>query len=453
VYQPQIAAVTCPLCGRRYGAQVQSIIDVGQDPEAKTKLLRGKLNVAACPQCGNTGMLNVPFVYHDPDKELLLCFLPPELSLRGDDQHKLVGNLTNRVLSSLAPEERKGYLLQPKIFLGLQGLLDEIVQADGITKEQLDAQRAKLNLIQRFLDATSEDVLRVLVREHDDQLDYEFFYLLTGSIEMARAAPPAPPDRGGWGGDRVKRLLALREKLLEFSSLGKASRVEREVAEALEEGMTREEFLEKVIECESDAELEALIAVGRRMLDYQFFRSLTSRIEAHEGEGNAAEAQRLKGLRSRILEIRDRLAAEARAMVQEKAVLLGEIFESEDPEEALREHVEEIDDAFFAVLSANIEQTEAKGDKEAARKLKRLENLALELLQERAPRPIRFINQLMGAQYPRETKRLLEENVEQVNDELLKVLDLVIANLNRGGDKKAARHLREIRDQARAMLK
>jgi hypothetical protein len=441
---PQIMPVTCPLCGRRFAAQVWNIIDAGKDPEARTKLLQGKINVATCPQCGNAGMLNTPFVYHDPEKELLLCFLSPELNLRGDDQHKLVGDLTNRVISSLPPEKRKGYLLQPKIFLSLQNLMEDIVQAEGISKEMLEARKAKLNLINRFLDATSDEVLRILAREHDDELDYEFFSILTASIEMARAEGEE---------NRAKRLLALREKLLEFSSLGKASRVEREVAEALEEGMTREEFLEKTIVCESEAELEALIAVGRHMLDYQFFRSLTSRIEAHEGEGNAEAAQQLKGLRSRILEIRDRLDAETRAILQERADLLREIFESEDLEEAMREHLEEIDDAFFAVLSANIKQAEATEDKEAARKLKRIANLAFELLQERAPRPIKLINQLLKAQYPRETKRLLEENVEQVDNELVSTLNRTIENLNRSGQKRAAQHLREVRDQARAMLK
>lgn len=444
MFQPQTVPVPCPLCGRRFAAQVQSIIDVGQDPEAKSKLLRGKINIATCPQCGNAGMLNVPFVYHDPDKELLLCFLPSELGLRGDDQHKLVGDLTNRLIGSLPPEKRKGYLLQPKIFLSLPGLIDEVVQADGVTREMLETRKAKLNLIQRFLDATSDEVLRVLVRENDGQLDYEFFSLLTASIEIARAEGEE---------DKARRLLGLWEKLLEFSSLGRASRVEREVAEALQEGMTREEFLEKVIECESDAELTAVIALGRRMLDYQFFRSLTSRIEAREEEGNAEEAQRLKHLRSRILEIRDRLDAETQAMLQKKATLLKEIFESEDLGEALREHVEDIDEVFFAILSSNIEHAEAGGEKEVARKLKRLETLAFQLLDEITPRSIKFINQLMEAQYPRETKKLLEENVEQVDNELLRVLDLIIENLTRSGEKRTARQLREIRDQARATLK
>jgi len=426
---------------------VQTIIDVGQDPEAKSKLLRGQINVATCPQCGNAGMLNAPIVYHDPDKELFLCFLPSELN--SDEQHRFVGDMTNRLMSYLPSEERKGYLLQPKTFLTMQGLMDEVVRAEGVTEEMLETQKAKLDLLRRFLDATSDEVLRVMVRENDNRLDYEFFYLLTSSIEMAKAEGEE---------DRAKRLLGLREKLLEFSSLGKASRVEREVAEALEEGMTREEFLEKVIECESDAELQTVIALGRRMLDYQFFRSLTSRIEAHGGrareeEENSEEAQRLKRLRSRILEIRDKLDAETQAILRKKADLLREIFESEDLEEALREHVGEIDEAFFAVLSANFEQAEAGGDKEAAKRLKRLETLAFQLLEELTPRPIKFINQLMEAQYPRETKKLLEENVEQVDNELLRVLELIIENLARSGKKKPARQLREIRDQARAMLK
>jgi hypothetical protein len=325
----------------------------------------------------------------------------------------------------------------------VQGLMDEVIRAEGITQEMLKTRKAKLDLLRRFLDATSDDVLRVLVRENDAQLDYEFFHILTSSIELAKAEG----DEG-----RAQRLLRLREKLLEFSSLGRASQVEREVTEALEEGMTREEFLEKVIECESDAELETVIALGRRMLDYQFFRSLTNRIETHEGEENAEEAQRLKHLRSRILEIRDKLDAEAQAILQRKADLLKEIFESEDLEETLREHVGEIDEAFFAVLAANMEQAEAGGDKEAARKLKRVETLAFELLEEITPRSIRLINQLMGAQYPRETKKLLEENVEQVDNELLRVMDLIIENLTQSGKRRMARQLREIRDQARAVL-
>ena len=99
MYPPQTVSVTCPVCGRQFPAQVQTIIDVGQDPEAKSKLLRGQINVATCPQCGNAGMLSAPIVYHDPDKELFLCFLPSELN--SDEQHRFVGDMTNRLMSYL----------------------------------------------------------------------------------------------------------------------------------------------------------------------------------------------------------------------------------------------------------------------------------------------------------------------------------------------------------------
>jgi len=46
----------------------------------------------------------------------------------------------------------------------------------------------------------------------------------------------------------------------------------------------------------------------------------------------------------------------------------------------------------------------------------------------------------------------LEENVEQIDNELLRVMDLIIQNLTQSGRKRPAQQLREIRDQARAML-
>jgi hypothetical protein len=139
-------------------------------------------------------------------------------------------------------------------------------------------------------------------------------------------------------------------------------------------------------------------------------------------------------------------------MLERKAGLLREILKSEDWEESLRERFEELDEAFFAVLSANIEQAEAGGDEVAVSKLQSIADLALELLDERTPQSFKFINQLMEAQYPRETKKLLEQNVESVDDELLGVMELFIEDLTRRGEKKTARRLREIRDQARAIV-
>jgi len=435
----QMMSIACPRCGATFAARIQSIVDVGQDPEAKSKLLRGRLNVATCPHCGASGTLNIPLLYHDPDKELLLCFLPQGLNMRGDDQQRLIGALTNALMDSLPPEKRKAYLLQPKVFFSLQSMVEEILRADGIAQETLEARQAKVALIHRLLEATSDDVLRILVRENDEKLDHEFFELLTILIEAAdTSGQPA----------RAEQLRALRAKLMGMSSFGKASRARREIAEALEKGMTQGEFLERVVRCEDDAELRGLIEAGRHMLDYQFFRRLTAKIEAAEG----LEAQRLRELRSRIMDIRDELDAEIRAAMEQAVALLWKLWHSEDRERAVREHLEEIDDAFFAVLSANIQQAEAEGEAEIARSLRELGDIALRALRESAPPEIKLINRLLEAKYPKGTERILRENRDQVNEGLLRTMALLIEDLRRGGEVETAQRLTKIKEQAAAML-
>ena len=73
--------VTCPRCSKTYAAQVQSIVDVGQNPELKASLLQGRMNVSVCPACGTTGAVSTPLLYHDAAHELLLLFVPPGLNL------------------------------------------------------------------------------------------------------------------------------------------------------------------------------------------------------------------------------------------------------------------------------------------------------------------------------------------------------------------------------------
>jgi hypothetical protein len=135
----QAVPVTCPNCQHRFVSPVLSLIDAGQDPEAKSIFLSGQSNVAVCPQCGHAGMLNFPQVYHDPEKELLLTYVPPELNLSEFEQQKLIGDLTNRVMSSLPAEQRKGYLLRPRSFLTLDSMVQAVLEAEGITLEMLEA--------------------------------------------------------------------------------------------------------------------------------------------------------------------------------------------------------------------------------------------------------------------------------------------------------------------------
>jgi predicted RNA-binding Zn-ribbon protein involved in translation (DUF1610 family) len=76
--------IQCPNCKAPIMASIEQLIDVGQDPGAKARLLSGSINRIKCPSCGFEGQIAAPLVYHDPEKELLLTFMPVELNISKD---------------------------------------------------------------------------------------------------------------------------------------------------------------------------------------------------------------------------------------------------------------------------------------------------------------------------------------------------------------------------------
>ena len=131
--------VRCPRCQTPFAAPIINVVDVKRYPQLKAALLSGELNRAACPSCGAVSALSVPLVYHDPDKELLLVLIPSELNLPPDQQQRLIGGLVQAVMSNVPAEERKSYFLRPETLLSRQRLVERILEADGVTREMLEA--------------------------------------------------------------------------------------------------------------------------------------------------------------------------------------------------------------------------------------------------------------------------------------------------------------------------
>src|SRR5512143_538808 len=135
--------MNCPRCRQPIIAEVEQLFDVGADPQAKQRFLSGGANVAQCQNCGYQGPLSTPVVYHDPSKELLLTYFPPELGLPLNEQERLMGPYITQVLNRLPPEKRKAYLLRPQSMLTMQTMIDKILEADGITKEMVEASQKR----------------------------------------------------------------------------------------------------------------------------------------------------------------------------------------------------------------------------------------------------------------------------------------------------------------------
>ena len=437
---PQIAIVTCSACGTRFNAEVLHIIDVGQNPHHKQQFLGARLNQATCPHCGRGGMLAVPLLYHDPSKELALVFLPTDLNVPEADQQRLIGSLTNEAMMNLPPQQRKGYLLQPQIFLRVEGLVERILEADGITRHTLNAQRARVELIDKFLAAhDDEERIKALAAKHREDLDYEFFHILTANLEAAQTDGQSA---------LAERLLKLRGTLLELSDLGRSSRAQRETYEALEKGMSREELLERFIAAEGEPELQGMATVARPLLDYQFFLTLSNRIESTDGQ----EAQRLRELRERLLTLIEELDRDREAALARSSEVLQAILESEDREAAVRDHLAEVDDLLLALLSANIRRAEAAGQVERAAELREVWEAIVGVLEEAMPPQIQLINRLLNADTGQERRALMEERDGLITPEFLELMEAMATDLTERGQPEAAGRLRSVQAEVSAFL-
>ena len=447
VNSPQAATVNCPACRAQYVVPVQSVIDVGQDPHLKSRLLQGRLNVGVCPQCGTAGALSVPLIYHDPDKELLFCLIPQELNIPESERQRMIGQLSNRVISSLPAERRKGYLLQPRPFLTFQTFLEALLEADGITREMLDQQRAKAQAIGEMAQAVDDSLgLAALIGQHEALIDYEFFALLSANI---RGAEQNGDDA------TAEKLTRLREMLLERTSAGQEVAEQEEalqkILEGIDENLTREDLLDRITRIEGEHTeqiLGVLIALARPLVDYQFFQLLTQRIDTAEQDGDLEAVRQLKALRKEILELTRRLDAESRERMLEKAQLLTEIFQSQDRRAAIRMHLQEIDSSFISVLEANIAQSEQQQRHDVSEQFRAIRNMISEILQEGAPPEIRLINRLLKADYPDGTRQMLRDNQAMVNAEFIGVLDMLAQDFADRGEEETSERLKMIQAQA-----
>ncbi len=418
------AAVRCPNCKSPVQAEIHQLVDVEQNPAAKARLLSGTLNHLRCPVCGYEGQLATPIVYHDPSKELLLTFVPVELGIPKNEQERMLGRLINQAIDRLPAERRKGYLLQPQAVLTSQGLMERVLEADGITREELDAQRAKLRLFEELL-RTGPESIGAFVQAHDAELDDRFFQL--GSLSLQRA------------GDNPSRQAASQrlETALGLSSFGKqlaAQEAEvRQAAESLRgagESLTREKLLDLLIEAPNPDRVQALATLARPGLDYGFFQLLSERIEA-VGPG---ERERLTDLRSSLLEITEQLDRAQEARVAQASGLLASLVNSQDLEAAVQASLPLVDDLFLSVLQANIRVARERPDPKSLELLQRIDGMIAGALRDALPASLQLAQRVIDADSESEAQQVLEESASAIDSDLLDALLSAAQRLEQLGD-------------------
>ncbi|MGW8249239.1 MAG: CpXC domain-containing protein [Anaerolineales bacterium] len=430
--------VSCPNCRRPVPADINQIFDVADDPSAKSTLLSGSYNVIQCPSCGYTGNVPTPVVYHDPEKELLLTYVPPELGLPRNEQERLIGSLINQVVNRLPQEKRKGYLLRPQETLTMQGLVERVLEADGITREMIQEQQKKLNLIQRLLSA-SEDSRQEIAEQEDELIDAEFFTLISRIAEAALA-----------GGDQAgaQQLAQLQQSLLPVTTFGRqlqeqTQEIEAAVAELQEAGdqLTRDKLLDLVVKAPNDTRLRAFVSLARPGMDYEFFRLLSERIERARGDGRA----RLISIRDKLLQYTQEIDQQVAQRQSAAKQMLESILQADDPVQALEQNLAAVDEFFLQELNTQVQTARQEGDLQRSAKLQELLDFVKSLSS--APPEVAFIEELLDAPDEPARRQLLDENKEQVTPELINALTNIVAQVEANNDPELAAQIKDLHRQ------
>lgn len=436
----QAIQLTCPSCRAPLRASVVTIVDAAQHPELKARLIAGQLNLAMCPSCGMAIMIGAPLFYHDAAKQLALVHIPQQLNARQDEQERFIGDATSLIMRTLPPNAPRGYLLAPRRFLTLNSLIDAILEADGVSRETIEAQRQRIDLIGRLAEAAErgDDALAALVDQHRDDINDEFFATIDAFIGASRQIGRD---------DSAQVLLTLRRRLAElvgFTGEGDAlSGDAPDIATA--------EAVDRLIAA-SDSELEAMIAELRPVIDYSFFEEWTARIDQAEQAGDRVTAERLTARRSVILSTVERMDREAQELFDAGANLLRKALDTADAERVLREHSDQINEAFMLVLQSNLAAAERSGQVRLAERLRAIEHLATRIVEESLSPEDRFISQLLQAETPQDATKLLRQNPTMITPAFVKHLNELADQMDQNGRKPAGDRLRQLAREAGVML-
>jgi len=429
-----ITQIRCPNCSNPIQAEIMQLVDIGQDPGAKARLLSGSLNVAMCSTCGYQGQIATPLVYHDPDKELLLTYIPTEIGMSKDEQERIIGRLITQATQNLDPEQRKGYLFQPQAIFTMQGLVERILEGDGITHEEIEAQREKLRLFEELL-RTPEEELAKFAQEHDSELDSTFFQLATLSLQATQ-----DENAQQAANQRIESLLLLTTFGKDLVQKESEFRAAAESIQQAGESITHESLLELFIGAPNEERVNALVQLTRPALDYTFFQQLTERIDSTEGE----EKERLVNLREQILDLTQEIDRLQEARATEAASLLKVLVEAEDLDTAIREALPLVDELFLSILQANIRAAQERSDQGSESRLMQIDQRLREIIRDSLPAGLQLAQRVLEIEDPAEVETILEESAHEIDQDMLGALMSTAQRLETSGNKEGADHIKEI---------
>ncbi len=441
--------VTCPQCGTPYTAEIHQVIDSDETPELKARLISGQLNIAICPNCGAGGQMTTPMLFHDAAHEMFIVYIPQEMNLAYEQREQIVGQLARQVMDKLPPEKRRAYMLQPQTIISMQTFMEQVLETEGITKEMIQRQQKQLELLQKLAQA-DPDVADYLIKERIGEIDETFFAMLQQYIDGAAQAQD---------NKQMVALTNLRAKLMTETEIGRQMEKRQIALHGLnreakaQNGLSSELLLKHLLKHAGDEGVEnALVMAGQPALTYQFFTLLTAEIEKKEKAGDLAAADKLTGMRTRLLKVFDDMQAQSQKLLADAEATLQAILAADDKDAAIQANAAKIDDAFMYVLSSRIAQADQQGNAAEAQALNAIHERIIKQAESQYPPEILLLNQLMEAQDEAAQQKVLDENAALLTGELVQVLDAVMKQFEDAGREEVNGRLRDIKKLVEARL-
>lgn len=451
--QPTRTTLQCSNCGTPNPATMRRVIDVQKDPQGKIALLNGQINQFQCQNCGTLNSVSSPLLYHDASKEMLVAFVPMDVAMRqGSNEEQMVGQLMNELTATIPKEEFRSYMFNPKRALTMKGLIEQVLEADGVTPEMMAEQQERVALVQKFFEAESEEQLVQLVTENDAKIDVSVFQTIS---LMAQRMMQTGQEQA------VGHLAAIQQILLESSTFGQelAQRqamqeqsIEDVTAdlEKLDQSATRTDFIDLAISyADDDDKLQALVGLIRPAFDYEFFTEFSERASNATSDD---ERKMLETVRDTIQELVQQVDQQTEMMVQQKTQYLQTLLNSNEYQQIMTENPTALDDNFMHILSTNIQEAERRKDIHVSAKLRQIYEFAVSMLQSQMSPELIFINDLLSAQDDEAMRPILNERIGEFDGELLEVFDAVEGLLMQQGQQAAVARLREIRETVTSAL-
>ncbi|MCA9975199.1 MAG: CpXC domain-containing protein [Anaerolineales bacterium] len=441
--------LNCPQCGTPFAAEVNQIIDVDSSPQLKQQFLAGQLNVAVCPACGAGGQLATPLIYHDSAYELFMVYIPQEIHMSQMEREQMIGRMTRQVVDNLPPEKRKAYLFQPQTILNMQTFAEKVLETEGITKEMIERQRKQSELLNTLARADN-DVIDYLLKDRKGEIDETFFAMLQSYIDNAQQTQ---------NDKLLVKLTNLRAKLMTETPAGQQLEKEQIAMHRFSRdakkqgGISPALLLEHIVKnLGNDGAIEKLVMTGQSALTYDFFALLTAELEQQEKDGNQETVRQLTAVREDLLQVQSQLQAASQQMVDEAMATLQALLRAPNKEEAIRQNMERLDDAFMYILSANIAQATQQGDQDHLQALSNIQSLIVKEIESQYPPEVIFLNQLMEAESEAAQQALLNDNAHLISPNLIQMVEAVEKQVEGLGQEDLKDRLQAVKDMIQARL-